>query len=467
MEWECHVWCPRPYAWGTYRSSCRSWRQCRGSQGRLAKCIVRWSERWWCVSRTATVEEYVQAYAVVAWHIGRVIDFPCDMSCKNPTRPCYASYDEEAFCKPLSSFSLAEFLKEHPDKATQIMEELNVNLPHRTARQEPLRNLLRSLSRNPKSGILRTFFNDFLAHNAFPEQRMISCSNWVNIARYKGLSDEWVETTGSVGCGASERCGCPPKISSRKWMPDIVMWIKPKLSDYQYVIMLMVGTTKDQGLPWSHGRMKRLRMRSLKRTSSTKTLPAFRSRCTIALPDLLVHGLEAAQTAVKRKRPSAAGDACQSELFFPVCGWIMPTCATLLIFIRWALPVQGAARGLWRSTLFCRCRSALSGRQEQDGAVGLATRSSWHGRWKSVWPFRRKRVPTSTSVPSLGEAHAQRFRPISRRVSWLLREEAGAQRGDMLVDMPTNAMKQDCGKAWWCASCRFFTTRRHRLIIDG
>ena len=38
----------------------------------------------------ATVEEYVQAYAVVAWHIGRVIDFPCDMSCKNPTRPCYA-----------------------------------------------------------------------------------------------------------------------------------------------------------------------------------------------------------------------------------------------------------------------------------------------------------------------------------------------------------------------------------------
>lgn len=46
------------------------------------------------------VEEYRLAYAIVAWHLSQLLDFPCDMSCKNPTRPCFASHDPEAFFHP-------------------------------------------------------------------------------------------------------------------------------------------------------------------------------------------------------------------------------------------------------------------------------------------------------------------------------------------------------------------------------
>lgn len=128
----------------------------------------------------ATVEEYVQAYAVVAWHIGRVIDFPCDMSCKNPTRPCYASYDEEAFCKPaFELFPWREFLKEHPDKAAQIMEELNVRPAAPDSTTGTASESASEPVSEPPSGILRTFLMTFWPTTlSFPEQRMISCSNW-------------------------------------------------------------------------------------------------------------------------------------------------------------------------------------------------------------------------------------------------------------------------------------------------
>ena len=47
-----------------------------------------------------SVDEYRLAYALVAWHVAQLLAFPCDMSCKNPTRPCFASYDPEAFFRP-------------------------------------------------------------------------------------------------------------------------------------------------------------------------------------------------------------------------------------------------------------------------------------------------------------------------------------------------------------------------------
>lgn len=55
-----------------------------------------------------SVDEYRLAYALVAWHVAQLLAFPCDMSCKNPTRPCFASYDPEAFFRPDTEvFSLA------------------------------------------------------------------------------------------------------------------------------------------------------------------------------------------------------------------------------------------------------------------------------------------------------------------------------------------------------------------------
>ncbi|KAA5388620.1 BT4734/BF3469 family protein, partial [Phocaeicola dorei] len=37
-------------------------------------------------------DEYRLAYAIVAWHVAQLLDFPCDMSCKKHTRPCFVSY---------------------------------------------------------------------------------------------------------------------------------------------------------------------------------------------------------------------------------------------------------------------------------------------------------------------------------------------------------------------------------------
>lgn len=51
-----------------------------------------------------SVDEYRLAYALVAWHVAQLLAFPCDMSCKNPTRPCFASYDPEAFFVRIPKF---------------------------------------------------------------------------------------------------------------------------------------------------------------------------------------------------------------------------------------------------------------------------------------------------------------------------------------------------------------------------
>lgn len=64
-----------------------------------------------------SVDEYRLAYALVAWHVAQLLAFPCDMSCKNPTRPCFASYDPEAFFRPDTEvFPWRRFVTEHPDR---------------------------------------------------------------------------------------------------------------------------------------------------------------------------------------------------------------------------------------------------------------------------------------------------------------------------------------------------------------
>ncbi|HAY24969.1 MAG TPA: virulence protein E, partial [Bacteroides sp.] len=77
-----------------------------------------------------SVDEYRLAYALVAWHVAQLLAFPCDMSCKNPTRPCFASYDPEAFFRPDTEvFPWRRFVTEHPDRVGEILAELKVKTP--------------------------------------------------------------------------------------------------------------------------------------------------------------------------------------------------------------------------------------------------------------------------------------------------------------------------------------------------
>ena len=96
-----------------------------------------------------SVDEYRLAYALVAWHVAQLLAFPCDMSCKNPTRPCFASYDPEAFFRPDTEvFPWRRFVTEHPDRVGEIFAELKVKTPA-SASKPPV----------AASGMMHTFFN--------------------------------------------------------------------------------------------------------------------------------------------------------------------------------------------------------------------------------------------------------------------------------------------------------------------
>ena len=157
-----------------------------------------------------SVDEYRMAYALVAWHVAQLLAFPCDMSCKNPTRPCFASYDPEAFFRPDTEvFPWRRFVTEHPDRVGEILAELKVKTPA-SASKPPV----------AASGMLHTFFNEFLAQNPFVDGKKNEfLLKLGRIARYKGVGEEElarlktlaVERLAGMGCAAGD---IPPRIDS-------------------------------------------------------------------------------------------------------------------------------------------------------------------------------------------------------------------------------------------------------------
>ena len=157
-----------------------------------------------------SVDEYRMAYALVAWHVAQLLAFPCDMSCKNPTRPCFASYDPEAFFRPDTEvFPWRRFVTEHPDRVGEILAELKVKTPA-GASGPPV----------AASGMLHTFFNEFLEQNPFVDGKKNEfLLKLGRIARYKGVGEKElarlktlaVERLAGMGCAAGD---IPPRIDS-------------------------------------------------------------------------------------------------------------------------------------------------------------------------------------------------------------------------------------------------------------
>lgn len=157
-----------------------------------------------------SVDEYRMAYALVAWHVAQLLAFPCDMSCKNPTRPCFASYDPEVFFRPDTEvFPWRRFVTEHPDRVGEILAELKVKTPA-SASKPPV----------AASGMLHTFFNEFLEQNPFVDGKKNEfLLKLGRIARYKGVGEEElarlktlaVERLAGMGCAAGD---IPPRIDS-------------------------------------------------------------------------------------------------------------------------------------------------------------------------------------------------------------------------------------------------------------
>ena len=157
-----------------------------------------------------SVDEYRMAYALVAWHVAQLLAFPCDMSCKNPTRPCFASYDPEAFFRPDTEvFPWRRFVTEHPDRVGEILAELKVKTPAGASGPHVA-----------ASGMLHTFFNEFLEQNPFVDGKKNEfLLKLGRIARYKGVGEEElarlktlaVERLAGMGCAAGD---IPPRIDS-------------------------------------------------------------------------------------------------------------------------------------------------------------------------------------------------------------------------------------------------------------
>ena len=150
-----------------------------------------------------SVDEYRMAYALVAWHVAQLLAFPCDMSCKNPTRPCFASYDPEAFFRPDTEvFPWRRFVTEHPDRVGEILAELKVKTPA-GASGPPV----------AASGMLHTFFNEFLEQNPFVDGKKNEfLLKLGRIARYKGVGEEELARLKTL---AVERLAdIPPRIDS-------------------------------------------------------------------------------------------------------------------------------------------------------------------------------------------------------------------------------------------------------------
>lgn len=174
-------------------------------------------------------DEYRLAYAVVAWHVEQLLHFPCDMSCKNPTRPCFVSYDPRAFFRADTAvFPWRKFVEEHPDRVKEILADLKVNVPAPRA-QTPLPDG-QAVPRvaPPPPGILRAFFNEFLDHNPFMDGKKNEfLLRLGRVARYKGITPAELEQLKALAVErlAGEDCPAadiPPRMDSGYRYADTV-----------------------------------------------------------------------------------------------------------------------------------------------------------------------------------------------------------------------------------------------------
>ena len=409
-----------------------------------------------------TAEEYVQAYAVVAWHIGRVIDFPCDMSCKNPTRPCYASYDEEAFCKPrFELFPWREFLKEHPDKVAQIMEELKVRPvapgPATGTASEPAPGIAPETASQPASeppsGILRTFFNDFLAHNAFiPGAKNDFLLKLGRIARYKGVSESELRQLEELAVERLSDAGCPPEDIIPKMDAGYRYVDQMKLSDYQRNNTNNWGH-KDQGsslcFSGPMGEDEKAEEERLEADKLHRDAPCFPKSVYDALPDLLVSGLKAARNSREKDRLLLGMLANLSGCLPGVWMNYADMCYTPHFY---AMSLAGAGRGKGIVTLGSILPDAVQRYLEDKNK----TLQSEYDKKQLAWALEERLAIQEKRVPDIDkrpEPPVKRMLKISPNISKsqliMALEEAGTQ-GVVInaseLDMLTNAMKQDCGK---------------------
>ena len=386
-----------------------------------------------------SVDEYRLAYALVAWHVAQLLAFPCDMSCKNPTRPCFASYDPEAFFRPDTEvFPWRRFVTEHPDRVGEILAELKVKTPA-SASKPPV----------AASGMLHTFFNEFLEQNPFVDGKKNEfLLKLGRIARYKGVGEEElarlktlaVERLAGMGCAAGD---IPPRIDS----------------GYRYADMNKGPETpasrahKAQGSPMRYSEPnegeEEVELEKLEADKLRREVPCLPDELFDRLPDFLKRGL----THVRNKRER---DILLLSMITNISGCLpgvrMNYGGMVYSSDLYLVALAGSGRGKGVMQLAAILPAAI-----QEYYDELNRKDEREYRQKLLkWNLeerlaaQEKRVPDLDQCPEMPVERILKVAPNISKSQLILALEAGGAVGLVMnaseLDMISSAMHQEYGK---------------------
>lgn len=386
-----------------------------------------------------SVDEYRMAYALVAWHVAQLLAFPCDMSCKNPTRPCFASYDPEAFFRPDTEvFPWRRFVTEHPDRVGEILAELKVKTPA-SASKPPV----------AASGMLHTFFNEFLEQNPFVDGKKNEfLLKLGRIARYKGVGEEElarlktlaVERLAGMGCAAGD---IPPRIDS----------------GYRYADMNKGPETpasrahKAQGSPMRYSEPnegeEEVELEKLEADKLRREVPCLPDELFDRLPDFLKRGL----THVRNKRER---DILLLSMITNISGCLpgvrMNYGGMVYSADLYLVALAGSGRGKGVMQLAAILPAAI-----QEYYDELNRKDEREYRQKLLkWNLeerlaaQEKRVPDLDQCPEMPVERILKVAPNISKSQLILALEAGGAVGLVMnaseLDMISSAMHQEYGK---------------------
>ena len=386
-----------------------------------------------------SVDEYRLAYALVAWHVAQLLAFPCDMSCKNPTRPCFASYDPEAFFRPDTEvFPWRRFVTEHPERVGEILAELKVKTPA-GASGPPV----------AASGMLHTFFNEFLEQNPFVDGKKNEfLLKLGRIARYKGVGEEElarlktlaVERLAGMGCAAGD---IPPRIDS----------------GYRYADMNKGPETpasrahKAQGSPMRYSEPnegeEEVELEKLEADKLRREVPCLPDELFDRLPDFLKRGL----THVRNKRER---DILLLSMITNISGCLpgvrMNYGGMVYSADLYLVALAGSGRGKGVMQLAAILPAAI-----QEYYDELNRKDEREYRQKLLkWNLeerlaaQEKRVPDLDQCPEMPVERILKVAPNISKSQLILALEAGGAVGLVMnaseLDMISSAMHQEYGK---------------------
>lgn len=386
-----------------------------------------------------SVDEYRLAYALVAWHVAQLLAFPCDMSCKNPTRPCFASYDPEAFFRPDTEvFPWRRFVTEHPDRVGEILAELKVKTPA-GASGPPV----------AASGMLHTFFNEFLEQNPFVDGKKNEfLLKLGRIARYKGVGEEElarlktlaVERLAGMGCAAGD---IPPRIDSGYRYADMNKGPETPVS----------RAHKAQGSPMRYSEPnegeEEVELEKLEAGKLRREVPCLPDELFDRLPDFLKRGL----THVRNKRER---DILLLSMITNISGCLpgvrMNYGGMVYSADLYLVALAGSGRGKGVMQLAAILPAAI-----QEYYDELNRKDEREYRQKLLkWNLeerlaaQEKRVPDLDQCPEMPVERILKVAPNISKSQLILALEAGGAVGLVMnaseLDMISSAMHQEYGK---------------------